>query len=78
VRWAKFILSHVWFISKSNSDKSSAVVEMGDRLATIGMGRKLGGAAVGAGSSSNTVWPGLRPASLPSGVLMHPTVWPQL
>jgi len=30
--------------------KSSAVVEMGDRLATIGMGRKWGGAAVGAGS----------------------------
>jgi len=28
---------------------SSAVAEMGDRLATIGMGRKWGGAAVGAG-----------------------------
>ena len=27
--------------------KSSAVAEMGDRLATIGMGRKWGGAAVG-------------------------------
>jgi len=31
-------------------DKSSAVAEMGDRWATIGMGRKWGGAAVGAGS----------------------------
>ena len=30
--------------------KSSAVAEMGDRLATIGMGQKWGGAAVGAGS----------------------------
>ena len=30
--------------------KSSAGAEMGDRLATIGMGRKWGGAAVGAGS----------------------------
>ena len=28
-------------------NKSSAVAEMGDRLATIGMGRKWGGAAVG-------------------------------
>jgi len=30
--------------------KSSAVAEMGDRLATIDMGLKWGGAAVGAGS----------------------------
>ena len=29
------------------TDKSSAVAEMGDRLATIGMDRKWGGAAVG-------------------------------
>ena len=33
-----------------NRTKSSAVAEMGDRLATIDMGRKWGGAAVGAGS----------------------------
>jgi len=31
-------------------NKSSAVAEMGDRLATIGMGRKWGRAAVGAGT----------------------------
>jgi len=30
--------------------KISAVAEMGDRLTTIGMSRKCGGAAVGAGS----------------------------
>jgi len=30
-----------------NINKSSAVAEMGDRLVTIGMGRKWGGAAVG-------------------------------
>jgi len=29
---------------------------MGDRLTTIGMGRKWGGAAVGAGSLSNTMY----------------------
>ena len=31
-------------------NKSSAVAEMDDRLATIGMNRKWGGAAEGAGS----------------------------
>jgi len=30
-----------------------------------------------AGSPSNTMWPGPRPTSLPSGILIHPTVWPQ-
>jgi len=59
-------------------DKSSAVAEMGDRLATVGMGRKLGGAAVGAGSPSNTMWRGPRPISLLSGIVIHPTVWPEL
>jgi len=57
-----------------NVNKRSAVAEMGDRLATIGMGRKWGRAAVGAGSPSNTMWPGPRPTSLPSGILIHPTV----
>jgi len=31
----------------------------------------------GAGSSSNTMWPGPRPTSVPSAVLIHPAVWPQ-
>ena len=64
------------------SNKSSAVAEMGDRLATIGMGLKWVGAVVGGwvptGSSSNTMWPGPRPTSLPSGILIRPTVSPQL
>ena len=52
------------------------------RFATINMGRKVGGGAVplftgGAGSPSNTMWPGPRPTSAPSGILIHPTVWPQ-
>jgi len=49
-------------------------------LATTDMGRKLGGYAlfgVGAGSPSSTMWPGLRPTSIPSGILIHPPVWPQ-
>jgi len=54
---------------------------MGDRLATIDMGRKVGAAvplSVGeAGYPSNTMWPGTRPTSVPGGILIHPTVWSQ-
>ena len=54
---------------------SSTAAEMGDRLATIDMGRKVGGTAVplsveGAGSPFNTITPGLRPTSVPSGILI--------
>ena len=38
----------------SCANKSSVVAEMADRLVTIGMGRKWGGAAVGAGSPLST------------------------
>jgi len=31
----------------------------------------------GAGSPSNTMWPGTRPTSVPSGTLIHLAVWPQ-
>jgi len=31
----------------------------------------------GAGSPSNTVWPGPRPTCMPSFILIRPTVWPQ-
>jgi len=49
--------------------KSSAVAEMGDRLATIGMGRKWGAAAVGDWVSTawvpiNIMWLGPRPYHL--------------
>jgi len=61
------------------SYKCSAVAEMGDRLATIDMGRKertavpLSGAA---GSPSNTMSPGPMTTSIPSGIFIHPTAWP--
>jgi len=57
---------------------------MGDRLATIDMGRKGGllcplffrwGRSYG--SPSNTICHGPRPSSVPSGILIHTTVWPQ-
>ena len=54
---------------------------MGDRLAAVDMGRKVGGLLCplfgGAGSLSNTMLPGPRPTSLPSGMLVHPAIWPQ-
>jgi len=37
----------------------------------------LSGGEGGAGSPSNTMWPGPRRTSVPSGILIHPTVWPQ-
>ena len=43
-------------------------------------GPKIGGSAPfwgGAGSTSNTKSPGLRPTSVPSGILTHTTVWPK-
>jgi len=52
------------------------------RLATTDIGRKQGRELCplcweGAGSPSNTKSPALRPTSVPSGILIHPTVWPQ-
>ena len=59
--------------------KSSAVAEMGDRGHNR-HGPKRGGCCApfaGAGTPSNTMpsWP--RPTSVPSGILIHPAVWPQ-
>jgi len=44
------------------------------------MGQKFGAVPLmggGAGSSYNTMWPGTRPIFVPSGILIHPAVWPQ-
>ena len=76
--------SAAWLLGRGSmlKHKRSAVAKMGNRFATIGMGRKWGGAPVGGwvpiGSPSNTMWPGPRPTSLPSGILIHPTIWSQL
>jgi len=48
-------------------------------VATIDMGRKEGEAVVplsrkGAGSPSNTMWPGPRSTSVPIGIFIHPAV----
>ena len=61
--------------------RSSAVAEMGIPLATTDLSRKVGGCYTpirgGAGSPSNTMSPGPRPTFVPSGILIHPTVWLQ-
>jgi len=49
------------------------------------MGQKLGGGGCAlvpfssgrTGSPSNTKSPGPRPTSIPSGILVHPAIWPQ-
>jgi len=71
-----FLLFRMHLIDTILADKCSAVAKMGDRLATIHMGRKLDGCAPFLGDSKIT-WPGPRPTSVPSFILIHPTVWPQ-
>jgi len=60
-------------------NKSSAVAEMGDRGHNR-HGLKDGGAVLlprSAGNPSNTMWPAPMSTSVPSGVFIHPAVWPQ-
>ena len=49
------------------------------RFATTNMGPKLGAVPLlgGAATPSNTTSSGPRPTSVPSGILVHPTIWPQ-
>jgi len=59
--------------------KSSAVAEMGD-CGHNTHGPKTGGAvslSLSGGNPSNTMWPAPRSTSVPSGVFIHPAVWPQ-
>ena len=62
-------------------NKSSAVAEMGDRLATRDMSQKVGlgccahfPGELGPHQTQCRLGQGL-PPSIPSGILMHPTVW---
>ena len=67
VAWAEAYLRTKWHLDPSS------------RLATTDIGRKLGAVPLrgGAGSPSNTMSPGWRSTCLPSGILIHPAVWPQ-
>ena len=61
--------------------KTSTVAEMGDRLARIDIGQKLGACPFFVGGESwapsNTMSPGPRNISIPNGILMHPAGWSQ-
>ena len=57
-------------------------LDLCSRLATIDVGLKLERGrrtflGERAGSHANTKSPRLRPTSIPSGMLMHPAIWPQ-
>ena len=72
--WHNVAWAEAYLRAKCHLDPSS-------RLATITIGRKLGALPPfcrgGTGSPSGTMWPGPRPTSLPSGMLIHPAIWPQ-
>ena len=70
-------------VFNNNDNKSSAVAEMGDRVHNR-HGPKRGGWLLAcyapfaeAGTPSNSMWPGPRPTSMPSAILIHPAVLPQ-
>ena len=68
VAWAKAYLLTKWHLDSSS------------HLATTDIGRKLGAVPLrgrGAGSLSNTMWPGARPTCMPSFTLIRPTVYSQ-
>jgi len=59
--------------------KCSAVAELGDSLVTTDMGRKGGAVPISVGNWVYLfIWsPSNSNTSVPSGTLIHPTVWPQ-
>ena len=60
-------------LPNTNISQQLSSAEMGDRLATIDMGQKVGAAvplSVGELGSHLTQWPGSRPTSLSSGILI--------
>jgi len=49
-------------------------------MATVDIRKEGGGCCAlsqSAGTQSNAMWPGPRSTSGPSGVIVHPVVWPQ-
>jgi len=81
VTWAEAYLQTKWYPDPSSH---LATTDMGQKAVytdTESVNRKSGGLCTflwgGAGSPSNTILPGSRPTSVPSGILIHPTVWPQ-
>jgi len=79
VKFRMVYLSGAGLHRLSWNNKSSAVAEMGDRGHNR-HGYKTGGCCApfaSAGNPSNTMWPARRSPSVPSGIFIHPAVWPQ-
>jgi len=74
------ICSVVPEIFHTQTNKSSAVAEMGDRSHNRHRPKSGWGLCLfflgGAGSPSNTISPRLRPTSVPSGIVVHTAVLP--
>jgi len=79
VNWLATLIGTLCGRMQNISNKSSAVAEMGDH-GQIDTGPKEGGAVPlswSAGNPFNTMWPAPMSTSVPSGVFIHPAVWPQ-
>jgi len=67
-------------MEKDTADKSSAVAEMGDHGHNR-HGQKRGGGCYApfaeAATPPNKMWPGPRPTSMPSAILIHQAILPQ-
>jgi len=80
--FTKFINQVSSYHYLANNYKSSAVPEMSDRGHNRHQLKKGGGKGGAmplsrrAGTRSNTMWPGPRSTSVPSGVFTQPAVWP--
>jgi len=73
--------STIWSGLEADLYDTKWLLDPSSRLATIGMNRKLGTVPPflwrGAKSPSNTMWPGPRPTSMPSAILILPALWSQ-
>jgi len=75
---SKMLQSIPTYDETSNTTRAQQLREMGDRSATIDMGQKVSGECCCVPFREELVLhPGPRATSVPSGILIHPTVWPQ-
>ena len=73
---SRYIILHVFwnYTSAQQQLRWATLPERSVRKVGAAVPISVGG---GAGSSFNTTWPGPKPTSVPNGILIHPTVWPQ-
>ena len=74
---SKMLQSIPTYDETSNTTRAQQLREMGDRSATIDMGQKVWRGLLSLSVGELGLHPRPRPTSVPSGTLIHPTVWPQ-